>query len=113
MNEHLNLNHKLLVTIVKKGVASKIVTASKAAGAEGGTIIYGKGTGIHEMKTFFGITVEHDKEMIITLMPTEKMEQIIQAIEKAGKLSTPGNGIGFVIDVQRIAGIAHLLKAQS
>ncbi|MFC0560746.1 P-II family nitrogen regulator [Halalkalibacter alkalisediminis] len=113
MNEHLNLSHKLLVTIVKKGVASKVVKASKEAGAEGGTIIYGKGTGIHETKKFFGISVEPEKEMILTLVPKEKMDLVLSAVEQAGKLDKPGNGIGFVIDVKRIAGIVHLLKLEN
>ncbi len=113
MNEHLNLSHKLLVTIVQKGVASKVVKASKEAGAEGGTIIYGKGTGIHEMSTFFGISVETEKEIVLTLVPEDKLDSIISAVEKAGKLNKPGNGVGFVIDIKKVAGIVHLLKLQS
>ncbi|WP_368505129.1 P-II family nitrogen regulator [Alkalihalophilus sp. As8PL] len=113
MNEHLNLSHKLLVTIVKKDVASKVVKASKEAGAEGGTIIYGKGTGIHETKKFFGISVEPEKELILTLVPKEKVDNILLAVEKAGKLDKPGNGMGFIVDVKRIAGIVHLLNLQN
>ena len=113
MNEHLNPNHKLLITIVKKGVASKVVKASKHAGAEGGTVLYARGTGIHEVQKFFGINVEPEKEVILTLMPKEKMDSIVTAVEIAGRLNKPGNGIGFVVDVKRIAGIVHLLKIQS
>ncbi len=113
MNAHLNLTHKLLVTIVKKGVASKVVKASKQAGAEGGTIVYGKGSGIHETKKFLGISVEPEKEMILTLIPKEKVDHVLKAVEQAGKLDRPGNGVGFVIDVKRIAGIVHLLNLQN
>ncbi len=113
MNEHLNLSHKMLVTIVKKGVASKIVKASKEAGAEGGTILFGKGTGIHETKKFFGISLDPEKEVILTLVPQEKIDSIVSAVEKAGKLDKPGNGVGFVIDIKKIAGIVHLLKFQN
>lgn len=38
-------NLDLIVTIIPKGESEKIVTASKRAGAEGGTILYGRGTG--------------------------------------------------------------------
>lgn len=110
MNEALNRNHKLLVTIVKKNTGSKIVQASKEAGAEGGTIILGKGEGIHETKKFLGISVDPEKEVVLTLIPEEKVDAVIRAVEKAGKLDTPGTGMGFVIDVQRIAGITHLLQ---
>ncbi|WP_179295367.1 P-II family nitrogen regulator [Bacillus sp. FJAT-45350] len=113
MIEHLNLSHKLLVTIVKKGNAKKVVKASKEAGAEGGTVIYGKGTGIHETKKFLGISVEPEKEMVLTLIPNEKVDTVLSAVEKAAKLDKPGSGVGFVLDVKRIAGIVHLLNLQS
>jgi nitrogen regulatory protein PII len=113
MIEHLNLTHKLLVTIVKKGIASKVVKATKEAGAEGGTILFGRGTGIHEQKRFLGIPIEPEKEIILTLVPLEKVDGILSIVEKAGKLDKPGNGIGFIIDVKRVAGIVHLLKLQN
>ncbi|OEF98190.1 P-II family nitrogen regulator [Desulfuribacillus alkaliarsenatis] len=112
MNVTLNTNHKLLVTIVKKGIASKIVKASKEAGAEGGTIILGKGTGIHEKHTFLGIPIEPEKEITLTLVSEDKVDIVLQAIEKAGKLDKPGTGVGFVIDAKKLAGICHLLKGQ-
>jgi nitrogen regulatory protein PII len=113
MIEQLNLTHKLLVTIVKKGAASKIVKATKEAGAEGGTILFGRGTGIHEKKRFLGINVEPEKEVILTLIPKDKVDSILLAIEKAGELDKPGNGIGFIVDVKRVAGVVHLLKLQN
>ncbi|WP_244895471.1 P-II family nitrogen regulator [Evansella clarkii] len=113
MNEHLRNHHKLLVTIVKKGNAKKILKASKEAGAEGGTVIYGKGTGIHENRKFLGISIEPEKEAVLTLIPMEKLDIVIRAVEKAANLDKPGYGIGFVVDVKRVAGIAHLLNLQS
>jgi nitrogen regulatory protein P-II 1 len=113
MNEHLNQNHKLIVTIVKKGVASKIVKATKEVGAEGGTIIFGKGTGVNEVKKFFGINVEPEKELILTLVSKENVDAVLAAIEQAGKLDKPGNGVGFVIDAKKISGIVHLFKLQT
>lgn len=110
MNENLKMKHKLLVTIVKKGVAKKAVKASKEAGAEGSTVIMGTGTGIHELKSFFGITIEPEKEVILTLIHKEILNQVMDAVIAATKLDKPGNGIAFVIDVKKVAGIVHLLR---
>ncbi len=41
----------LIVTIVKKGWGDEVIKASRKAGAQGGTILFGRGTGIHENKT--------------------------------------------------------------
>ena len=102
--------HDLIVTIVKRGWAEKIVEASKKAGAEGGTIIYGRGMGIHEGKKVMGIPIEPEKEVLLTLAPNDISDEILDAIIEAGRLNRPGTGIAFVIDVKKVAGIVHLLE---
>lgn len=102
-------NLDLIVTIIPKGESEKIVTASKRAGAEGGTILYGRGTGIHEHKKLFGIAIEPEKEIILTLVPDSKTDEILEAIVEAGRLNEPGTGVGFVLDAKKIVGINHLI----
>jgi len=97
----------LIVTIVNKGFADRIVDISKAAGAEGGTIVYGRGTGIHEQAKFFGIPIEPEKEMVLTLVLREKGERVLEAILEKGELCKPGRGIAFILDVEKTAGINH------
>ncbi|MDQ3507870.1 MAG: P-II family nitrogen regulator [Actinomycetota bacterium] len=101
----------LIVTIIPKGQSDKIVKASKRAGAEGGTIIYGRGTGIHEHKKLFGLAIEPEKEIILTLVPEHKTDEILEAIVEAGELDKPGTGVGFVLDTKKIVGINHLIEA--
>lgn len=100
----------LIVTIVPKGDSERVVKASKKAGAEGGTIIPGRGTGIHEGKKLFGIAIEPEKEVILTLVPESKTDAILQAIVEAGDLDKPGTGVGFVLDTKRMVGIHHLVE---
>ena len=52
------MNFKLIIAMIKTNVTDQIVTAAKAAGGTGATIIPARGTGIHEAKTFFGLTLE-------------------------------------------------------
>lgn len=106
------IDFDLIVTIVKKGWAERIVKASKEAGAEGGTVVFARGTGIHEQKSILGIPIEPEKEMILTLVPVEKTDEILQAIIEAGELEKPATGIAFVLDVKRVAGIVHLLEGE-
>ncbi len=98
----------LIVTIVNKGSCQTVVKASKQAGAEGGTIIYGRGTGIRENKTIMGIPIEPEKEIILTIVPQTNTEIIHAAIIEAGKLNQPGAGISFVLELKKVAGICHL-----
>lgn len=102
--------HDLIVTIIKKGWVERITKASRKAGAEGGTIILGRGIGIHESKKFMGIPVEPEKEILLTLIKKEKTDQVLSAIVEAGELNRPGTGIGFVVELKRVVGIVHFLK---
>lgn len=102
--------HQLIVTIVKKGRAEKIVNAARCAGARGGTIIHGRGVGIHEQKKLLGIPIEPEKEIILTLVHKDKTNSVLKAVVDAGNLEKPGTGIGFVLDVDKVVGIVHILE---
>ncbi len=101
-------NFDLIITIVNKNTCEPIIKASKKAGAEGGTIIYGRGTGIRETKTLLGIPIQPEKEVILTIVPQDITEKVQQAIVEAGHLDKPGAGISFVLELKKVAGICHL-----
>lgn len=105
----MNVEFDLIVTIVRMGFSEKIIEASRQAGAEGGTIIVGRGTGVHEKKKLLGIPVEPEKEIILSVVPEDRSQQILEAIIKAGELDKPGAGIAFVLELKQVAGICHLL----
>jgi len=102
--------YDLIVTVINKGSSETVVEASKKAGAEGGTILFGRGTGIHEQAKLFGITIEPEKELVLTLIKRELSEKVLGAIISEAHLDKPGKGIAFVLEVERVAGINHLLN---
>ncbi len=102
-------NYDLIVTIVKRGHSEKVLKASKEAGAEGGTILFARGSGVHEKATLMGIPIEPEKEVLFTVIQEELTEKVLEAIIKAGNLENPGQGIVFVLDVKSVAGICHLV----
>jgi nitrogen regulatory protein PII len=102
--------HEVIFTIVNRGYSDKVVNATKDAGARGGTIVCGRGTGIHEKAKLLGIPIEPEKEIILTLIEKEKTGDVLDAITKAAELNTPGKGIAFVINVSRVEGISHSIK---
>lgn len=106
----ISRDHELIVTIVKRGMAEKIVNAAKAAGARGGTILHGRGVGVHEQKKLLGIPIEPEKDVILTLIHKDKTNDVLKAIVEAGQLQKPGTGIGFVIDVDKVVGIVSLVE---
>jgi nitrogen regulatory protein PII len=104
--------YELIVTIVNKGNANAVVDASKKAGAEGGTIIYGRGSGIHEKTMLFSLMIEPEKEIVLTLIKADITERVLESIISETNLNEPGNGVAFVMDVEATAGICHAFKQQ-
>jgi nitrogen regulatory protein PII len=98
----------LIVTIVDRGNAINVVEASKRAGAEGGTIIGGRGSGIHETAKLFGIPIEPEKDIILTLIDTGRTDEVLKAIAEKVGLKEPGKGIAFVLNAEKTVGICHL-----
>lgn len=68
------------------------------------------GTGIHENAKLFGITIEPEKEIVLTLIDRTKTKKVLDAMTNALELDKPGRGVAFVLAVEKVAGICHLLK---
>lgn len=102
------LQFSLIVTIVSKGEADTVIEAARKAGAEGGTILHGRGTGIHEKLKLFGIPIEPEKEIILSVVERSKVEKILTSISGAVHLDIPGNGVAFTLELDKVTGICHL-----
>jgi nitrogen regulatory protein PII len=95
----------MIVTIVDRGYADLVIDAAKDAGARGGTVLYARGSGIHENDKFFKTAIQPEKEVILTLVKKEKTKDITRAIVEAAGLTKEGRGICFTLPVTGTAGI--------
>lgn len=107
-----SLNFDLIVTIVNRGFAEDVVEATRRGGAEGGTIVLGRGTGIREQKKILGIPIEPEKELVLTVVPEDRTQRVLEEIRRSLDLDAPGRGIGFVVPLKMVVGISHLLNGQ-
>jgi len=99
--------YKLVAAIVPKGAAGKVMDAAREAGAEGGTILLARGTGVHEARRFFGISVSSERELVLILVEPERTRALLDAVVEAGRLDDPARGIAFVLSVDEVTGIVH------
>ncbi len=104
------MNFKLIIAMIKTNVTDEIVTAAKTAGGTGATIIPARGTGIHEAKTFFGLTLEAQTDVVLFLLEERLVAPVLESISKAGRLEEAGAGIAFVIDVEHALGLESQLE---
>jgi nitrogen regulatory protein P-II 1 len=105
------LNPCLIVSIVRKGWGDTVLEASMKAGAHGGTVVYGRGIGRNEQQRVFGIQIEPEKEIVLTLVPRNISETILAEIVRAAELTAPGHGLAFIVPVDQVAGVVHLVEA--
>ncbi|MDD4567103.1 hypothetical protein L21_0901 [Methanoculleus chikugoensis] len=103
-------DNELIVTIVKRGWSEPVLAAARGAGAEGGTIIFGRGTGIREVKSLLGIAIEPEKEIILTVVAADRADAVLDAIIAAAELDQPGMGLAFVLPIRRVTGRVHMFR---
>jgi len=97
--------YALIVTIVNRGHSDLVMTAAKAAGATGGTLLHGLGLGSKEAEKFLGITIQPEKDVILILAPRAKKAQIMEKITHDAGLNTTGRGICFSLPVNNALGL--------
>ena len=104
------MQFKLIMAFVKPSITDTVIDAMKKEGATGATIVPARGTGIHEAKSFFGLSIEDQTDILIFLVEEHVVENLIQVIQKAGKFDEPGTGIAFVIPINHITGLESQMK---
>ena len=101
------MRFKIVFAPVKTHKTDAIVDAAKAAGATGATIIPARGTGMHEAKTFFGLTLEDPTDIVLFLLEEHIVKTVLEAVRTAGEFDKPGTGIAFVLPVEEVLGLGQ------
>lgn len=100
----LNYAYELIVVITNEGRTDMVMNAARAAGATGGTVLHGKGTGGKKEEMFFNVSIVHEKEVILIVSKASQKSEIMRYIlEKAGP-STEAGGIVFSLPISEVAG---------
>ncbi len=104
------MRFKLIISSVKADITDRITDAAKGAGATGATVIPARGTGIREAKTFFGLTLEAQTDIIMFLIEEHLVLKVLDAIKIAGEFHKPGTGIAFVVPVDHVVGLESQME---
>ncbi|MDH3629016.1 MAG: P-II family nitrogen regulator [Acidobacteriota bacterium] len=106
------MKYKVIVATLKTNVTDHVVEAAKACGISGATIVPSHGTGMREAKTFLGLSLETQTDVVIFLAEEELVQPVMTAIHKAGKLDEHGTGVVFVLPVEQVDGIKEEIVRQ-
>ncbi len=109
------MHFKLIIAFVEDGITDAVLDAAREAGATGATVITNaRGEGLKQSKTFFGLNLETQRDVLLFLVEEHLCRSILEKIEEAGQFEEkPGSGIAVQIDVEDAVGVSHQISKLS
>lgn len=106
------MHFKLIVVFVEDSKTDCVLAAAREAGATGSTIINNaRGEGLKKSKTFFGLTLETQRDVLLFIVEEHLSRHILETIAEAGEFDlSPGTGIAIQLDVEDAVGVAHQVE---
>lgn len=106
------MHFKLLVVFVEDSKTDKVLKAAREGGATGATIInHARGEGLTRTRTFLGLTLETQRDVLLFLVEEHLSRAILEKISVAGEFDEkPGSGIALKIDVEDAVGVIHQVE---
>ncbi len=105
------MKFKLILALAKEELLDDLLAAAREAGATGSTVIsHAKGEGVEKIKTFLGMSLEEQSNLILFLVEEHLSRHIMEALEKAGHMQDKRTGIAFQLDVEDAVGVSHQIE---
>lgn len=104
----LNYNYELILAIANEGYTDTVMDAARAAGARGGTVLHGKGTGSKDAEKFFSVSIASEKEVILIVAKAAEKAAIMKSIVTQAGVDTPAGAVAISLPVTAVAGFGML-----
>jgi nitrogen regulatory protein PII len=106
------MHFKLIVVMVEDEHTDEILAAAREEGATGATVLnQARGEGLSPTKTFLGLSVGNQVDVIMMLVEEHLSRQVLERIADVGKFDqTSGTGITFQVDVEDAIGVRHQIQ---
>jgi nitrogen regulatory protein PII len=106
------MHFKMIIAFVENSETEDVMDAAREAGATGTTVISNaRGEGLERTKTFLGLTLETQRDVLLMLVEEHLSRHILEEVNRVGKFDEkPGTGIAFQIDVEDAVGVAHQIR---
>ena len=106
------MHFKMIVVFVEDDKTDVVMDAAREAGATGATVINNaRGEGLNKSKTFFGLSLETQRDVVLFLVEEHLSRHILEEINRVGEFDEkPGTGIAIQIDVEDAVGVAHQVE---
>ena len=99
-----NYDYELIMIIANQGATDQVMDAARSAGARGGTVIHGLGTGSKNAEKFYKVSIAAEKEVILIVSAASQKAAIMKAIIEQAGPDTKAGAIAFSLPVSELAG---------
>lgn len=105
------MNLKLIVALVEDERTQVVIDAARAQGATGATVITSvRGEGLKPEKTFLGLDLTAQRDVVLFLVAAPKAREILETIAAAGRFEEEaGAGIAFQLGIEDAIGLTTQL----
>jgi len=106
------MKFKLIVVMVNDDKTSLIIDAAREGGATGCTVVTNaRGEGLDPPKTFLGLTLEGQRDVVLMLVEEHLSRSILESIAECGRFEEePSSGVAFQIDIEDAVGLGSQIK---
>ena len=101
-------NHEVIFAIVNAGFAEEAMDVAREQGVRGGTILNARGVARANEAAFFGITVHHEKEILMMVVEKDIRDKVLNALYKEMGMAKQAQGIVFSLPVSDVACLVQI-----
>ena len=109
------MHFKMIIAFIDDSITDDVLVSAREEGATGATVITSaRGEGLVESKTFFGLNLDVQRNVLLFLVEEHLSRKILEKIEEVGQFEEkPGSGIAVQIDVEDAVGISQQISKLS
>jgi len=106
------MKFKLIVVIIEEKLTDQAIETARVNGATGCTVITSaRGEGLKPAKTFLGLSVTGQRDIVLMLVEEHGSRRILEAIGAACRFDLdPGLGVAIQIDIEDAVGLEGQIK---
>lgn len=107
------MKFKLIIVMTQDELTDTAIDAARAKGATGSTVITSaRGEGLNPKKTFMGLSLTGQRDLILFLVEEHHSREILEHIaEECGFETEHGAGVAFMIDIEDAVGLSAQIRS--
>jgi hypothetical protein len=94
--------HSLILIVVNQGHTDDVMNTARTVGARGGTIIRARFTDAHDQETFYGISLQAEKELIMIVAGKELRKLIMETVNKKHGVDTKAGAMLWSVAIDQM-----------